>query len=214
MITRLVIIGAGGFGRETLDVIDAVNGAERSPLFEVAGVIDDNPSEKSLERLWARGVTWLGTINEWLATEREAQYLLAIGSPPVKRFLNERFVSHGLTPATAVHPSAGRGAMSWIGPGSVVCAGAQISSGVSIGSHVHINPNATIGHDTDLGDFASVNPAAVVSGDVTIGPEVLVGAGAVIMQGVVVGPGATIGASACVVRNVAAGMTVKGVPAR
>ena len=52
-----------------------------------------------------------------------------------------------------------------------------------LGRHVHVNPNATIGHDAVLGAFVSVNPGAVVSGEVVVGEGTLLGASSTILQG-------------------------------
>lgn len=204
---RIVVVGAGGFGRETLDVVAALGDAIR-----LVGVLDDAPSEVNLRRLHDRGVTYLGTIDDWLARGDDAEYAVAVGSPAMRRALVSRFA--GRTPATLVHPSAGIGVASVLGPGAIVCGGVQVSTNVRLGAHVHLNPNATIGHDAVVGDYVSVNPAATISGDCEIRADVLVGAGAVVLQGLTVGTDAVVGAAACVVRDVPAGTTVKGVPAR
>ena len=210
----LVVVGAGGFGRETLDVVAALNAQNKRPVFELLGVIDADPSELNLDRLRALNVAFLGTEAEWIAQGKSAEFVVAIGSPKVREKVARFFREAGYSAATIVHPSAGIGAATNIGAGSIVCAGAQISTNVRVGEHVHINPNATIGHDTILANFVSVNPAAVVSGDVTVDSQVLIGAGAVVLQGLAVGTGSTIGAAACVVRDVPATTTVKGVPAQ
>lgn len=212
--TPLVVIGAGGFGRETLDVIEAINHSSGAVLFEIAGVVDDAPSEVNLERLRSRGIPYLGTIETLLATETSYAFSIGVGNPRVRQRVAARLEQAGLEPAIAVHPSATIGSSVTLGPGTIVCGGVQVSTNTVFGRYVHLNPNATIGHDSRLGDFVSINPAAVISGEVTIGPGALVGAGAVILQGLAVGEGAIIGASACVVRDVASGATVKGVPAK
>ena len=56
MTTPIVVVGAGGFGRETLDVVEAVNAAASQPAFEVLGVVDDAPSAENLVRLKSREV--------------------------------------------------------------------------------------------------------------------------------------------------------------
>ncbi|MCW4385032.1 acetyltransferase [Salinibacterium sp. SYSU T00001] len=211
MTQPLIVIGAGGFGRETLDVIEAINAV--APTFDLLGVIDAHPSEVALQRLHARGVTFLGT-DEAIILERDAQFVAAIGSPSVRETVTARLVAAGAQPATLVHPAAVIGSVPRIGRGSVVCAGAQVSTNVSIGEYVHINPNATIGHDAVLEDFVSINPGGIVSGEVFVESGALVGAGAVILQGLRVGRGSTVGAAACVVRDVAPTATVKGIPAR
>ena len=213
MSRDLVVIGAGGFGRETLDVAEAAIRAGAG--FRILGVIDGSPSEHNLQRLEARGIAYLGTEAHWLAGQpNSVEYVIGVGSPAAKEIIANRFDSAGLSAATLIHPMAAIGTMARIGPGSVVCGGVQISTNVHTARHVHVNPGAIIGHDAVIDEFASVNPGAVISGEVHLGKGSLIGAGAVVLQGLWVGQGATVGAAACVVREVAPGVVVKGVPAR
>lgn len=190
------MVGASGFGRESLDVIQAMK--ENGALVEILGVVDDAPSEVNLKRLADRKVPYLGTIEEWLATNATSvRFVLGIGNPEVRRRLAERLESAGLSSFSAIHPSAIIGSRASIGSGAVVCAGAVISTNVKMGRHVHINPSATIGHDAIFGDFVSVNPTAVISGEVRLREEVLVGAAAVVLQYLEVGEETIVGAAAC-----------------
>lgn len=209
----VVVIGASGFGRECLDVLEAM-AAAGSPI-EVAGVVDDGSSEVNLERLAARGVTFLGTVEEWLASESlPRRYVLGVGSPEVRRRLVMHLEDAGARPVTAIHPSATLGAPVEVGEGVVVCAGAAVSTNVRLGRHVHVNPNATIGHDAVLGAFVSVNPGAVVSGEVVVGEATLLGASSTVLQGLTIGGGTVVGAGAVVARDVPGGVVAVGVPAR
>jgi sugar O-acyltransferase (sialic acid O-acetyltransferase NeuD family) len=210
---RVVVVGASGFGRECLDVLEAM-AAIGEPV-EVAGVVDDGPSEPNLERLAARGVSYLGTVEEWLtAVDGERRYVLGVGSPEVRRRLVTRLEDAGARPFTAIHPSATFGARCELGEGVVVCAGAAVSTNVLLGRHVHVNPNATIGHDVVLADFVSVNPAAVISGEVTVGERSLIGAAATVLQGLSVGEDTVLGAGCVVTKDVPEGAVVMGIPGK
>lgn len=208
---RVVVIGASGFGRECLDVLDAMIavGADLT----IVGVVDDAPTPANLERLRARGVEFLGDRAAWLASgSADARYVLGVGSPGVRRRLVADLDAAGRRPLTAIHPSATFGARTTLAEGVVVCAGACVSNNVRLGRHVHVNPNATIGHDADLRPFVSINPAAVISGEVIVGEETLVGAAATVLQNLIVGERVTVGAGAVVTKNVPDGVVVKGVP--
>ena len=213
MIQDITVIGAGGFGRETLDVLVAVEDATPGSL-RILGVVDSSPSREARETLRERGVEFLGSIDEWLATSPTSRFIVAIGSPSARARVAAQIEARNLSPITVVHPAATIGTQSIIGEGSVVCAGAQVSTRVLMGRHVHVNPNATVGHDAHLGDYVSVNPAAVISGAVDVGPRTLLGAGSVVLAGLRVGPDSVVGAAACVTRDVMDGTTVVGVPAR
>lgn len=210
----IYVVGAGGFGRETLDVIEAHNRAHQQDVLEVAGVIDDNPSQQSLSHLKQRGYLWLGSLDHVIQASPPARFVLGVGHPSVREDIDVKLTAAGWSAHTVIHPAATIGSVRTIGEGSVICGGVQLSTNTVLGRHVHLNPNSTVGHDAILEDYVSVNPGAIVSGHVRVGRRTLLGAGSVILQGLRVGSGATVGASACVTREVLEGEVVVGVPAR
>lgn len=217
MSVTAVLIGAGGFGRETLDVVEANNA---SPLIKdeakirILGVVDDSPSNVNVERLSQRGYKHLGSIDYLIDEFEPRHFIIGIGAPKIKQIVSKRFEDAGWIPLTLIHPSAVIGSVESIGLGTIICGGVQLSTNTRLGRHIHLNPNATIGHDTVLEDFVSVNPGAVVSGEVHIGPFTLVGAGSVILQQLTIGANALVGAGACVTRTVPDSTIVVGIPAR
>ncbi|WP_210502995.1 NeuD/PglB/VioB family sugar acetyltransferase [Nocardioides xinjiangensis] len=214
MAEDLIIVGAGGFGRETVDVVEAINAAAAVPSWHLCGLVDDALTARNAERLRARGLRHLGSLEDLLARESRPRYVVGIGSPSVRRRIAERLDAAGFSATTLIHPQATLGSEVTVGAGSVICAGARLTTNIQIGRHVHVNPNATVGHDTTLANFVSLNPSSSISGDCVIEDGVLVGVGAVVLNQLTVGRDAVVGAAACVVRQVAGGSVVKGVPAR
>ena len=204
----LTIVGAGGFGREVWCLASLLNDTETR--WGAVAIRDDHPAHH--RRLCDDlGAEILGPVDELDPRLEEA--VIAVGDPIARRSISERLPSGTRFP-TLVHPRAYLGPLVTLGDGCVVAAGAALSTNIQVGDHVHIDQNATIGHDCRLEDFARVNPAACLSGTVHLGHGALVGANATVLQGLRVAAGAVVGAGAVVTRDVAATMVVKGVPAR
>lgn len=213
MTSPIVVVGAGGFGREVLELIDAIN-AVHMASWEIIGVADDGPSEVNLNRLATFNVPYLGTVDRVLGESTAYRYVLAIGSPGVRRVLAAKFDAALWRPATLIHPDSTVGREVSLGEGTIICAGARVTTNVRTGRHVHVDANATVGHDTTLGEFVRLNPGSSVSGDCHVGDGSLVGVAASIINQRVLGENVVVGAGACVVTDVEAGRTVTGVPAR
>jgi sugar O-acyltransferase (sialic acid O-acetyltransferase NeuD family) len=205
---ELVVIGAGGMAREVLDVVEAINQVKEA--WRVVGLVADPAPEGSLLR--RRGHRFLGNIDK--LRDIDCDVVIGIGIGSARSRIDAEVTSWGHRSATLVHPAATVGSEVEVGEGTVLLAGARVTTNIVLGRHVHINQNATIGHDCRLGDYVSVNPLAAVSGRVTIGSGTMVGANAVIIEDRRVGQRCTIGAGAVVIRDIDDDLTVVGVPAR
>jgi acetyltransferase-like isoleucine patch superfamily enzyme len=95
-----------------------------------------------------------------------------------------------------------------------VCSHASLTNNITLGRHVHINLNCTIGHDAVIDDYVTLSPLVAVSGNVRIEECGFLGTGATINPGVSIGAGAVVGSGAAIVHDVPAGTTVVGVPAK
>lgn len=203
----LVIVGAGGHGRELFDAVLAVNRVR--PTWRVLGVVDDDPQHT--DRLERIGLELLGPIERLL--ELGCAYALGIGTSEVRQRLAARFDAAGLEPATVVHPGAHLGSDVELGPGAVVFDRCTLTTHVRIGAHTHLNVGCAVQHDSVLGDAVQVSPGVFVNGDCRIGDAVFLGTGAIVTRGTTVGERARVGAGAVVLDDVAPGSTVVGVPA-
>lgn len=207
MKTKIAIYGAGGLGREVLSLIKSL------PQWEVTGFYDDGKVKGT-----AIGNTRiLGTITDLLAINEATQLVLAIGNPKIKKQLAEKLAANPhIHFPTLIHPNA------WIqdptsakiGSGSIITAGAIMTNDITIGDHVLINLNCTVGHDVQIGDYSSIMPGANLAGEVHIGKAALIGSGANVLNGMQVGDFSRVGAGAVVTKQVHSNSTVIGVPAR
>lgn len=207
-VRPLVIVGAGGFGREVLDLVTALN--TRTPRFRFLGFLDDGPVRLDLlERLGARH---LGDTSRF--ADIDADYIIGIGSPGPRRRIEAFATDMGRRATTLCHPEATIGSDITIGDGVVIAAGARLTTNILVGRHSHINLNCTVGHDVIIEDYVTVFGGVHLGGGVTVESGATLGSGAVILPGVRVGRDATVGAGAVVVRDVAPGSTVVGAAAR
>lgn len=195
MLENIAIYGAGGFGKETEFLIEAIN--RQNPRFVFHGFLDDQPRE--------------GTP---LAEPGGFQsVVIGIAAPLARKKVYDQCGSQYAYP-NLIDPGVFIDESVTLGKGLIICSGVKITVDVTLGDFVIINLNATIGHDVSIGAFSSIMPSANISGNATLGEGVFVGSGATILQGLTVGDGAVIGAGAVVTKNVPAGVVAKGVPAR
>lgn len=201
----LVIIGAGGLGREALTyALDAIDDGWNACII---GWVDDSPEMQgqSIHDLPVLGGT------EWLE-EHDAHAVIAIGSPRAKAVISAKLPQQKW--ATIRHPTAYIGRRNQIGEGAIFAPYVVAPTDILFGRHVTVNALATVGHDSQIGDFATVGPGAHVSGYVHLADGVDIGSGAALNPGICIGAWSVIGAGAVANRDIAPGQTAVGVPAK
>ena len=203
---QVIVIGAGGHGREVAHVLRARRQAGL-PVPELIGFADDGVVEDALITPFA---PHLGGITTATGRHPGAEVLGGVGNGRLRR----RLVADLPAARPVIHPLADVGADVRVGDGTVICSHVSVTTNVALGRHVHLSRGAAIGHDAVLGDFVSVMPLAAVSGGVRLDEASFVGTGASIRQGVHIGAGAVVGMGAVVLEDVPPGATVIGNPAR
>ncbi|MGG5258023.1 acetyltransferase [Phycicoccus avicenniae] len=206
-LDRLLVFGAGGFGREVAWLARLAH-----PGVELTFVVDrPEYATGPVDGIEVRLV-------DDLPVGSGIPYVVGIGDPTARRRVAEACDARGLRAVPLVHPGVDTSGRLEVGEGSILCAGVVVTTGIVIGRHVHLNLNSTVGHDCVLGDFATVSPGVNISGQVRLGTGAFIGTGAAIIDGdagapLVVGDGAVVAACACVTRPVEPGALVAGVPA-
>jgi sugar O-acyltransferase (sialic acid O-acetyltransferase NeuD family) len=205
----LVIVGGGGFAREVLDVVEAIN--RSVPTFEFLGFAADVYYDQT--EIEARDAEYLGGVEAALRVN-DAEYVIGIGVSEARRAIDAVATAAGRHAATLVHPDSSMGAGVALGPGTIITAGSRLTTHISVGRHVHVNLNSTIGHDAVIGDYVTLNPGVNVSGRVHIGEAATMGTGSRVIERLTIGAGTMVGAGATVVTDLPAGVTAVGTPAR
>lgn len=206
----VVIIGAGGFGREVLEIFKDQNKISKS--WNILGFIDEN---KQLHGKILNGYPVLGDL-DWLREHNNDNLgcVVAVGTCKTRKQVVERMQEIGVNFYNAIHPSVIMSEFVELGQGVVICAGSILTVNIRIGNHVHINLNCTIGHDAVIGRYCTINPTVKINGNNHLGEGVYVGTGATFIQRVSVGSWSTIGAGAVVTVDIPEQVTAVGVPAK
>ena len=209
-IRDLYIIGAGGFGREVVWLAERINAVE--PTWDIKGFIDDNETVQGMQLGKYNVIGNCSTLGE---IDKEVWVVCAIGASYVRKKVIEKVSRYeNVKFATLIDPSVIMSSSVKIGEGTMVCAGNILTVDISIGNHVIINLDCTVGHDAVLGDFVTLYPSVNVSGCSSLESEVEVGTGAQIIQGKKISQGTIVGAGAVVTKDLPANCTAVGAPAK
>lgn len=207
-LPRLVIIGAGGFGREMWAW------AEQSVQFErewtLKGYIDDNID--ALKNKPSPGKV-LGTIKDYQPAAEDV-FICAIGVPALKRRCSELIAMRGGRFTRLIHRTAVLGHEIAFAEGVILCPHSVVSANNRLGRGVAVNLHATVDHDAEVGDWSQVNCHCDLTASVIVGQEVFFGTRCSVIPHVRVGDRAYIGAGSVVLRDVAPDTKVVGAPAR
>ena len=207
MSYRLIIVGAGGTGREALYYAQECQRA--GDTFSVGGFLDDNP-----DALQGYDVD-VGVIgNRDYRPQPEDAFVIAVGDPHLRAELKDHLETNRARLVSVVHPTAFVATNATLGPGCLVAPLAFIGAHSTVASNVLVNVHAVVGHDARIGEHCVLCPGASASGFTVLEPLVFMGTNAVVVPGKSVGRGSQIAAGSVVYNNVEADQMALGNPAR
>jgi sugar O-acyltransferase (sialic acid O-acetyltransferase NeuD family) len=209
-VIRIVVLGAGGHGREVAEILRAQ--FRNDPAHEVAGFVDDDA------QLWGKRRDGLPVLGDWSWFDGEdctdIRVITAVGSPSSCRVLVARARARDLRFISACSACSLVSPLAQVGQGVTIFPHVVISTNVRIGDFSVLNVAATLSHDCDVGAYSILSPAVHLAGAVKLGDGCFVGMGANIIQSCTIGADSVIGAGAVVLGNLEPGVTAVGVPAR
>lgn len=205
---RIILLGAGGFGREVLSWASDAN--KNGLINKVDHFLDDNQNAILNPEYEC---SYLGKISDY-KIEPGDRFLMGIASPLIKRIIYEKFERYLDQFVTLIHPSAVVAKTAIVGRGVVVCPFSLISADVKIMDFVTINVLSSIGHDSVIGKFSTLSGHVDITGQVTVGDDVFFGTGAKVVPRINIGSGSKIGAGCTVMRSVKENTTYFTQPAK
>jgi len=206
-VARILVVGAGGFGRE---VVQWVRDAWPAYGARLAGFLSaDHQTAVS-------GGCPLPVIADPLEFEPRPDdgLLLAIGIPETRRRVAESLEGRGGVFLTLIHPAAIVASTASIGCGSILCPYSIVSDAARVGRHVLLNYHSSLGHDASAGDFAVLSPYAALGGNAHIDEDVFLGMHASVGPGKRVGARSKVSANSFALANAPPDSIIFGVPGR
>lgn len=202
----LVIIGAGGYGREIVDLVHQINKVEKT--WNLLGLIDDKVTKTP------EGYPVLGDLKYLLERKDRPYFIISIANPEVRERIARCCLVAGFPAATLIHPSVIQNPGSSVGEGTILYIQCLLGSNAKIGSFCILDGYCRIGHDTEIGDFCSLMPETLIGGESHLGAKCYCGQRTTMLNRISVTPHCTFGSCSCIVKDATVPGTYVGVPAK
>lgn len=208
--TRVVIFGAGGFGREVHGYLLDIKAAG-APL-EIAGFIDANPD--ALDGFALAGAPKvLGSMPSDARSDYDA-VVIALGSPEARAAVRAEAQRAGIPLFTVKHPLAWVASTAALGAGTIVAPFAIVNDHAKVAENVALNCYASVGHDARVELDAVLSPYATLNGFAILGEQSMMGTHSAIAPGVSIGRNTKVSAGVAIARDTPAGSLVVGAVAK
>jgi sugar O-acyltransferase (sialic acid O-acetyltransferase NeuD family) len=201
----VLVLGAGGFGRELWRYCLDVSGATGGP--EPVGFLDD---------IGAAGTPGpiLGTIGDVARFAEDHVFVIGVGDPDARREIATRVTDSGGTLVSVIHPTAYLGNPAVAERGVVICPFSFVGVGATLGDNSVLNIYASVGHDASVGAHSVLSPYSTLNGGAVVGESVLLGTRVTVGPGIRVGDRCRVATGAAVTQDAPTGSLLVGNPAR
>ena len=204
----IIIIGAGGFGRETVQLIDDIN--SNILQWNLLGFVDD---KKEIQGKEINGYQVLGGIDFLNYYEEDVYIVSAIANCRTKKNIIEKLNNKNIRFANLIHPSAVVARDLKLGFDIIIQSNCVLTTNIRIGNHVGISPQCGLGHDCYIGDYCTLFWNVNIGGQVVVEEGCLLGTKTTIIQERRVGSWSIVGSNANIIRDIQDNCTAVGNPA-
>jgi sugar O-acyltransferase (sialic acid O-acetyltransferase NeuD family) len=205
---NLVIIGAGGFALEVIDLIESINSTKEK--YKIIGLLDDQKKDFMLETY-----NIIGKASDY---KKFLQYsfVIAIANPKVRESIYTELKLNDIRMPNLIHPKTEISRYTTLKDDSAIIINyaTQISAEVKIGNAVIIDSKSYIGHEIILKSFVTIYPGVNISGNNLINEKTEIGLGSNIIQGLSIGSNSLIGAGSTVINDIKDNVVAVGTPCK
>jgi UDP-3-O-[3-hydroxymyristoyl] glucosamine N-acyltransferase len=204
-MTRVLLCGGGGFGREVLEYLRGDVEAGVLPGLEIGGLLNDTASCELLAS--CPELPYLGCPQDFVPATGDA-VLITLGSVDLRRRMADTLTARGVNLYTYAHRSAWISPSAKLSPGVLVCPNSIVNAGAVLDTNVAVNVFCSIGHGAKVGAHAVLSPYCALSGNSELGESGFMGTRATLFPGVVLGQGCIVDAHSAVKQSAPAGKVI------
>lgn len=198
MTESVVIIGAGNFAKQVIDVFELTG-------IKIKGCIDDHATGS----LYNYPI--LGKI-DYLESDKNSILFCGIGDVKAReKFYNSLFQRKWIN---CIHPSAQISKHTLTGVGNYIGPNVSIMPGVNLGNNNIVDPAVVLSHDCTIGDNNHFAAFSCLLGSIKVGSRNLFGSHAVVLPKLIVGNRNILGAGAVITKSIDDDHKMIGIPAK
>ena len=174
MKEKLLLVGAGGFGRVVLE--HAIQSYD-------CAFVDDGPEKATL----VNGIPVIGKTDELEMLFAEYKLLVVtIGNNAFREKIYKAAEKIGYTFPNIIDPSAYISPYSSIGTGCIILNNAVVQNGASVGNGCVLNPGVEAHQDSVIGNYCLVYTNSVIRSYANVGDRTRIGSTVTVSNGCII----------------------------
>lgn len=177
----LAAYGAGGFGREVLELGELIN-TQKDRIWDRFIFIDDRDVTNQVN-----GYDVFSYPDAIKRYGDSLDVIIAVGEPTVRRMLYDKIKKDGVHMPVLINPDTYVSSTAKLGEGSIIRYSSCVFANAIIGNNVCVNSHANIGHDVRIEDGCMISAFSNIAGAVHIGEYCYIGMNAIIRECVSIG---------------------------
>ena len=198
----LLIIGAGGLGKEVLEC--AIDQYDKICFMS---------NEKNEKPILDYTILYEQETTEDYILENFDEVIVAIGNNTLRVNKINHYFDFGIKIATIIHPKAVISRFSKIEVGSIVSENAIVGPFAVLDKGCRIGPNGIVCHDCNLGVGVNLSPKTIMGGSCNIGDKTWICIGSTLSDHINIGNNCVVGAGAVVLKDMPDNALIVGAPA-